>query len=46
MTSADDSDDDWDEFMDKFTKERYKGGFSEDNWEEVMSKNMVYKTFL
>ena len=46
MTSADDSDDDWDEFMDKFTKERYKGGFSEDNWEEVISKNIVYKTFI
>ena len=37
MTSADDSDGDWDEFMDKFTEERYKNGFSEDNWEEVTS---------
>jgi hypothetical protein len=42
MTSADDSDGDWDEFMDKFTEERYKNGFSEDNWEEVTSKNIVY----
>lgn len=30
-----DSDDAMDEFMDKFRKEKYKGAFNEDNWEEV-----------
>ncbi|XP_030227967.1 tetratricopeptide repeat protein 4 isoform X1 [Gadus morhua] len=44
MTSADDSDGDWDEFMDKFTEERYKNGFSEDNWEEEMEKIPLFMT--
>lgn len=30
-----DSDDGMDEFMDKFKTQRYKKGFSENNWEEV-----------
>lgn len=33
-----DSDDGMDEFMDKFKTERYKQGFSEDNWEEEFNK--------
>ncbi|CAL8307663.1 unnamed protein product [Lota lota] len=44
MASADDSDDDWDEFMDQFTKQRYKHGFSEDNWEEEMEKIPLFMT--
>lgn len=34
----DDSDDGMDEFMDKFTKQKYKGGFSENTWEEEFDK--------
>lgn len=30
-----DSEDDMDAFMDKFKTQKYKGGFNEDNWEEV-----------
>lgn len=44
MASADDSDDGWDDFMDQFTQQRYKNGFAEDNWEEVLSRNTC-KTF-
>ncbi|KAJ8376389.1 hypothetical protein SKAU_G00069690 [Synaphobranchus kaupii] len=36
--AQDDSDDGMDAFMDKFTKEKYKGGFNEDNWEEEFDK--------
>ncbi|XP_076583342.1 tetratricopeptide repeat protein 4 [Chaetodon auriga] len=32
------SDDGMDEFMDKFKTERYKNGFSENNWEEEFNK--------
>ncbi|MBN3302214.1 tetratricopeptide repeat protein 4 isoform X2 [Amia ocellicauda] len=31
---GDESDDGMDEFMDKFTKQKYKGAFSEDSWQE------------
>uniref|UniRef100_A0A672ID74 Tetratricopeptide repeat protein 4-like n=1 Tax=Salarias fasciatus TaxID=181472 RepID=A0A672ID74_SALFA len=34
----DDSDDDMDAFMDKFKTQRYKNGFSEDNWEQEFDK--------
>lgn len=30
-----DSEDDMDEFMDKFKTMKYKNAFNEDNWEEV-----------
>lgn len=30
-----DSDDDMDEFMEKFKTQRYKKAFSEQNWEQV-----------
>ncbi|XP_069009283.1 tetratricopeptide repeat protein 4 [Embiotoca jacksoni] len=33
-----DSDDGMDEFMDRFTTQRYKKGFSETNWEEEFNK--------
>ncbi|KAM9848505.1 tetratricopeptide repeat protein 4 [Aulostomus maculatus] len=33
-----DSDDGMDEFMDKFKSQRYKNGFSENNWEEEFNK--------
>ncbi|KAM9763083.1 tetratricopeptide repeat protein 4 [Menidia menidia] len=33
-----DSDDDMDEFMDRFKSERYKNAFSENNWEEEFNK--------
>lgn len=33
-----DSDDGMDELMDKFKTQRYKNGFSEDNWEEEFNK--------
>lgn len=38
-----DSDDGMDELMDKFKTQRYKNGFSEDNWEEVTIKCSIYR---
>ncbi|KAJ8278984.1 hypothetical protein COCON_G00060500 [Conger conger] len=36
--AQDDSDDGMDAFMDKFTKQKYKDGFNENNWEEEFDK--------
>lgn len=38
-----DSDDGMDEFMDRFKTERYKHGFSENNWEEVTPTKRNYR---
>ncbi|XP_030647608.1 tetratricopeptide repeat protein 4 isoform X3 [Chanos chanos] len=35
---GDDSDDGMDEFMDKFTEQKYKNAFNENNWEEEFDK--------
>lgn len=35
------SDDDMDEFMEKFKTMKYKNGFNEDTWEEVRSDKLL-----
>lgn len=36
-----DSDDDMDEFMDKFKTMKYKNAFNEDAWEEVRNDRLL-----
>lgn len=37
-----DSDDDMDEFMEKFKTMKYKNAFNEDNWEEVRNDRLLW----
>lgn len=36
-----DSDDDMDDFMEKFKTMKYKNAFNEDNWEEVRNDRLL-----
>lgn len=36
-----DSDDDMDDFMEKFKTMKYKNAFNEDNWEEVRNERLL-----